>query len=59
MDKIYIAGPFAEPHHREALLHMINLVKKAYNTNTGELDLYIPMEYKVEGDYQNPDGMHQ
>jgi len=54
MIKIYIAGPFAEPHHREALLHMIDIVKKAYASD--DLELYIPMEYKVEGDYQNPDG---
>jgi len=52
--RIYIAGPFAEPHHREALLHMIDIVKKAYASD--DLDMYIPMEYKVEGDYQNPDG---
>lgn len=56
MAKIYIAGPFAEPHHREALLHMIDIVKKEYADHPGELELYIPMEYKVKGDYQNPDG---
>ena len=54
MAKIYIAGPFAEPHHREALLHMIDIVKKEYAAD--DLELYIPMEYKVSGDYQNPDG---
>ena len=48
---IYIAGPFSTEQERESLKHMIELVKKKYDA-----DLYIPMEYKVEGDYQKDDG---
>ena len=49
---IYIAGPFSRSEEREALEHMIELVKKRYPY----ADLYIPMEYKVPGDFQKSDG---
>lgn len=52
MSKIYIAGPFSKPEEREALKHMIDVVAKRYGYN----DLYIPMEYKVPGDFQKLDG---
>ena len=51
---IYIAGPFAEPYHRKALLHMIDLIKQSEDAD--KFELYIPMEYKVKGDFQKPDG---
>ena len=51
---IYIAGPFSNPECRESLLHMIDLVKRRY---TGQFpEIYIPMEFKVPGDFQKPDG---
>lgn len=50
--RIYIAGPFSHPEEREALHHMIELVKKRYP----DANLYIPMEYKVPGDFQKLDG---
>ena len=53
---VYIAGPFAEPHHREALLHMIDIVRNTLNRSEVLDNLYIPMEYKVKGDFQKPDG---
>lgn len=33
---------------------MIDIIKNAYDGD--DLELYIPMEHKVENDYQNPDG---
>jgi len=50
--KIYIAGPFSHPEEREALKHMIELVRKEYP----KAQLYIPMEFKVPGDFQKEDG---
>lgn len=50
--KIYIAGPFSKPEEREALKHMIEIVK----TRFPYAELYIPMEYKVPGDFQHEDG---
>ena len=52
MDKIYIAGSFNRDCDRLALLHMIEVVKKRYPT----AELYIPMEYKVPGDFLKEDG---
>lgn len=52
MSKIYIAGPFSKPEEREALKKMIDIVGKRY----GFTDMYIPMEYKVPGDFQKLDG---
>ena len=50
--KIYIAGPFSKDNERESLNRMITLVKKNYPN----AELYIPMEFKVEGDFKNEDG---
>ena len=50
--KIYIAGPFSHPEEREALKHMIELIRHSYSS----AELYIPMEYKVEGDFLKEDG---
>lgn len=47
----YIAGPFSTPQEKELLNKMIHIVRE--NTN---FELYVPMEHKVAGDYQNPDG---
>jgi nucleoside 2-deoxyribosyltransferase len=52
MSKIYIAGPFSKPEERESLKKMIDIVSTRYY----RLDLYIPMEYKVPGDFQKLDG---
>lgn len=52
--KIYIAGPFAEKKHRKALLHMIDIIK--HDRDLDKFELYIPMDFKVKEDYQNPDG---
>lgn len=52
MSKIYIAGPFSKFRERRSLKHMIEIVAKRYNHS----DLYIPMEYKVPGDFQKLDG---
>lgn len=52
MKNIYIAGSFTTEQTRKALDQMIALVRKAFPND----NLYIPMEYKVEEDYQNPDG---
>ena len=49
---IYIAGPFSHDNERQALQEMINIVKNRF----GFEDIYIPMEYKVLGDYQKLDG---
>lgn len=49
---IYIAGPFSHDNERQALQEMINIVKNRF----GFEDIYIPMEYKVPGDYQKLDG---
>lgn len=50
---IYIAGPFSHDHEREALNEMISIVRNRYSA----LDnIYIPMEYKVPGDFQKLDG---
>ena len=51
---IYIAGPFSTPECRESLKHMIELVKKRYHNS--KPNIYIPMEFKVPGDFQKPDG---
>lgn len=50
--RIYIAGPFSKPEEREALEHMISIVKERFS----DVNLYIPMEYKVPGDFQKLDG---
>ena len=50
--KIYIAGSFTAERERKSLEHMIALVREKYPT----AELYIPMEHKVEGDYQKEDG---
>ena len=50
--RIYIAGPFSHQKEREALQHMIELVRKRYP----DANLYIPMEYKVPEDFQKLDG---
>ena len=52
MNRVYIAGPFSKPRTRKALLKMIDIAAKRY----GRVDLYIPMEYKVPGDFQKLDG---
>lgn len=52
--KIYIAGPFSSAVDRAALKRMIKIVKQIHQYT--DLDLYIPMEYKVEGDYKKEDG---
>ena len=49
---IYIAGSFSKDHERLSLLHMIEVVKKRYPT----ADLYIPMDFKVPGDFLKEDG---
>lgn len=50
--KIYIAGSFIAERERKSLEHMIELVRKRHPNS----ELYIPMEHKVDGDYQKPDG---
>lgn len=52
MSKVYIAGPFSKPEERESLKHMIEIVEKRYNRK----NIYIPMEFKVPGDWQKLDG---
>ena len=52
MSKVYIAGPFSKPRTRKALLKMIDIASKHY----GRSELYVPMEYKVPGDFQKLDG---
>lgn len=49
---IYIAGTFSSPEDRKSLTELINLVRHKYP----EADVFVPMEHKVEGDYQLPDG---
>lgn len=50
--KIYIAGSFSSEQERESLKYMISLVRKVFP----DTELYIPMELKVKGDFQKPDG---
>lgn len=50
--RIYIAGPFSHPEEKESLQHMIELIKKRYP----DTNFYIPMEFKVPGDFQKEDG---
>lgn len=52
MSRVYIAGPFSKPEERESLKHMIAIAEKTY----GASELYIPMDYKVPGDWQKLDG---
>lgn len=52
MSKVYIAGPFSKPEERNALKHMIEIAEKRF----GAVNLYIPMDYKVPGDWQKLDG---
>ena len=52
MSRVYIAGPFSKPEERESLKHMIEIAEKRFGAN----NLYIPMEYKVPGDFQKLDG---
>ena len=49
---IYIAGPFSHDNERQALQEMINIVKNRF----GFENIYIPMDYKVPGDFQKLDG---
>ena len=49
---IYIAGTFSSSEDRKSLTELINLVRHKYP----EADVFVPMEHKVEGDYQLPDG---
>lgn len=49
---IYIAGPFSNELERKSLLEMISIVK----TRFGDQNIYIPMDYKVPGDFQKLDG---
>ena len=51
-EKIYIAGPFSTFREKSSLQKMISLVRK----NFPDAELYIPMDYKVPGEHQNPDG---
>ena len=53
-EKIYIAGSFATSQERASLEEMIAAVKDEFKDRY--FDLYIPMEFKVEGDFQNEDG---
>ena len=52
MSKVYIAGPFSKPRTRKALQKIIDIASKRY----GRAELYVPMEYKVPGDFQKLDG---
>ena len=52
MSKVYIAGPFSKPRTRKALQKMIDIAAERYGRN----ELYVPMEYKVPGDFQKLDG---
>ena len=56
--KIYIAGTFTNEQSRKSLEHMIEIVKKkfAYPISQGDVELFIPMEHKIEEDFQKPDG---
>lgn len=61
MDKkrIYVAGPFSTPDEKKALTHMIDILKKGCEDAKAhdlDIELYIPMEFKVEGDFQKEDG---
>lgn len=49
---IYIAGPFSHENERQALQEMILIIKSRFSTD----DIYVPMEYKVPGDFQKLDG---
>lgn len=49
---IYIAGPFSTKREKETLKHMIELINKRYPG----YNLYVPMDYKVPGDFQKLDG---
>lgn len=49
---VYIAGSFTTPELRKELEHMLELFNKSYPC----CNIFIPMEHKVEGDYQKPDG---
>jgi len=50
--KIYIAGSFSDQYLRGSLLKMIRLARK----NHPSAELFIPMEYKIEEDFQKEDG---
>lgn len=49
---IYIAGTFSSDEDRKSLKGLINLVRHKYP----DADVFVPMEHKVEGDFQRPDG---
>lgn len=50
--KIYIAGSFSKRRERKSLKHMIEMVQSLYPN----AELYIPMNFKVPGDYLKEDG---
>ena len=49
---IYIAGTFSSRDDRKSLTVLIHLVRHKYPN----ADVFVPMEHKVEGDYQLSDG---
>jgi nucleoside 2-deoxyribosyltransferase len=51
-ERIYIAGPFSTERERESLNKMISLIRGNFPNSK----LYIPMEFKVPGESQKPDG---
>lgn len=50
--KIYIAGSFSNELLRSSILKMIRLARK----NHPSAELFIPMEHKIEDDFQKEDG---
>ena len=61
MDKkrLYIAGPFSTPDEKKELTRMIDALKQECEGAKSfdmDIELYIPMEFSVEDDFQKEDG---
>jgi nucleoside deoxyribosyltransferase len=50
---IYIAGSFTNEQSRKSLERMIEILKNKYKSS---VEFFIPMEHKIEGDFQKSDG---
>lgn len=57
ISNIYIAGSFADPKDRLELEKLVQNVRLQLHKNGGDyVNVYVPMEHKIEEDFQKPDG---
>lgn len=54
---LYIAGSFADPKDRKELEKLVQIIRnRLSNVKDTKIDIYVPMEHKIEEDFQKPDG---